>query len=92
MEIIKEMISCKLCHNRLVDPVVLPGGAAIYNEHSGTGYEFKCTLCSNSHEIPLNGFVKIESIAKGLEMNIDQTIFGDNYAGALENLSRLKNL
>lgn len=46
-------------------------------------------MCSKKHEVPLNGFAKNESIAKGLDMKIDRAIFGNNYVNAMENLSRM---
>lgn len=60
MEAIRELIACKYCEHRLVDPIVLPCGETVCAEHAlPQNTYFKCTLCQTVHEIPDKGFVLI---------------------------------
>lgn len=75
MDIIKDLVTCKLCAQRLVDPIVLPCGETVCSEHArpDAGY-VKCTLCMKVHEIPdkSGGFVRNKALARALEHGIDQ--------------------
>lgn len=92
MEVVNELITCKFCLNRLIDPVVLPCGETICGEHANPDQSYiKCQLCQTLHEIPDEGFVRNKSVARSLEMGIDRALYGKVYSGALESINRLKS-
>lgn len=90
-EIIKQLISCKMCENRLVDPIILPCGETICNHHVKDQESdlFKCVLCSDQHQVPSNGFAKNKQISRALENNIDRSTLGQAYCNACENTEKL---
>ena len=53
----KRLIICKLCHETLEDPIILPCGETICSIHliNETSI-FKCGLCDNSHDKTVDKF------------------------------------
>lgn len=92
MEVIRELITCKFCEHRLIDPIVLPCGETICAEHAHPDSSYvKCMLCQNLHEIPEKGFPRNKSIARSLEMGIDRVMYGKGYSIAIESIGKLRS-
>lgn len=91
MQAIKNLIICNICKSRLVDPIILPCGQTVCSSHTSNLAltSFECILCSKSHDIPQDGFIKNLSISKALSTNIDCEFFGAEYLQARESLEKL---
>ena len=51
------LLHCPFCDNLITDPRVLPCGESICFECI-PDKEFECSLCSEKHQVPPNGFMK----------------------------------
>jgi hypothetical protein len=89
MDCLKEILSCKICQNRLKVPVVLPCGQTVCKNHiDETTNEFKCDLCCEIHKT--QNIVMNKAISKALNDNIDRKIFGRKYENACNKVDKLE--
>jgi hypothetical protein len=58
---LQEFLTCKFCDKYFLDPVLLPCGNNLRNEHVKQKIEendsliYKCDFCNGNHEVPENG-------------------------------------
>lgn len=68
MEKIHELLKCKYCQERLENPVVLPCGETICEEHIREEDEqIECKICCKKHEIPVSGLTRNKLVARLIE-------------------------
>ena len=66
MDLIKETLTCQVCHNILKQPVFLPCHKTLCQTHiDATASSLKCYFCDDTHEIPREGF-KPNEMARNL--------------------------
>ena len=59
---IKTLFNCDICNHSLVDPISLPCGNNVCNEHLQTWRDlneinsFTCGICEDKHVVPEKGF------------------------------------
>ena len=94
----KRLIICKLCHETLEDPIILPCGKTICSKHLlDETNNFKCNLCDNSHDKTVDK-LPINEIANGLVQICDDYVdlnsidLGPEYKLAKKQCEHLKEL
>ena len=94
----KRLIICKLCHETLEDPIILPCGKTICSKHLlDETNNFKCNLCDNSHDKTVDK-LPINEIANELVQICDDYVdlnsidLGPDYKLAKEKLKHLNDL
>ena len=60
-------LACKCCNKISKEPIELPCGLVICNEHTNNLNYFNCPSCSNEHTVPQRGFEKKCNLQKRIE-------------------------
>ena len=94
----KQLIICKLCHETLEDPIILPCGKTICSKHlDNETNNFKCGLCDNSHDKTVDKF-PVNEMANELVQICDDYVdlnsinFSKEYKLAKEQCEKLNDL
>ena len=65
----KRLIICKLCHETLEDPIILPCGKTICSKHLiDETNSFKCDLCDNLHDKTVDKFPVNQTVNELLQI------------------------
>ena len=94
----KRLIICKLCHETLEGPIILPCGKTICSKHLlNETNNFKCNLCENSHDKTLDKFPVNQTVNELLQIcdeyvDLNSINLGKEYNLAKEKLKHLNDL
>ena len=94
----KRLIICKLCHETLEDPIILPCGKTICSKHlDNETNNFKCGLCDNSHDKTVDKFPVNEELNEFVQIcddydDFNSIEFGPEYKLAKEKCDHLNDL
>ena len=94
----KRLIICKLCHETLEDPIILPCFKTICSKHLlNETNSFKCGLCDNSHDKTLDKFPVNQTVNELLQIcddyvDLNSINLGKDYNLAKEKLKHLNDL
>ena len=91
---INNVLICKICENKLVDPRLLPCGRSVCHrcvDLLTDTYQngIKCKNCSKIHEIPDDGFPKILALQELLECEARE-VFRSNQIEELKEMIQPK--
>ena len=72
-----ELSTCKVCKRFYLNPVILPCGESVCNEHVKSSFAcdidsnntYDCVLCEENHLIPEGGFIFNKHVIDFLSMN-----------------------
>ena len=99
MNLINEVIICNSCKEKLKAPVFLPCGHSICKHHveemeenNNKRRKIECSNCSETHEIPHNGFVPNRALDHLMKIKIDKLDLGEEYNSAFDKFSRFADL
>ena len=99
MNLINEVIICNSCKEKLKAPVFLPCGHSICKHHveemeenNNKRRKIECANCSETHEIPHNGFVPNRALEHLMKLKIDKLDLGEEYNSAFEKFSLFADL
>jgi hypothetical protein len=53
---LKNLVTCEICKNIFINPVILPCSNTTCKSHSIDEYKYNCHFCKVEHEVPLDGF------------------------------------
>ena len=74
-----EHLTCKICQKYYLNPVILPCGNNICQEHvekkikENNSQFYECDFCRESHEVPENGFILNRPFIEMMNMNLNLT-------------------
>ena len=68
---LNDIFKCTFCNSLLESPIILPCSETICEKHLNemksaqiSSKNIKCTLCTNQHQIPADGFIKDTRLQK----------------------------
>ena len=94
----KRLIICKLCHETLEDPIILPCGKTICSKHLlDEANNFKCGLFDNSHDKTTYKFAVNEELNELVQIcdeyvNLNSIVLRKEYKLAKERCKHLNDL
>jgi hypothetical protein len=96
LDTVRKIINCKLCHEVVTKPVMLPCGETICARHEKRFrniYTAKCKLCEKQHRLTKNQqFPRCKTIQSFLDAEINKLDFGDEYKNSIELLFKIDEL
>ena len=98
MNLLSDSIKCTRCKEIFKLPVSLPCGHCICKHHvnqaveSNANKQIDCFICSETYDIPINGFAPNRPLESLLEKEIDSINLGDKYNSARDKCEQLERM
>jgi hypothetical protein len=83
VEIENEPLQCSICLNTLENPVLIPCGHSICNQHQVNEKLINCRLCNQNYEVPATGFYRNKCLERLIQRYIESPLKGKEYKSAM---------